>query len=92
MPLTNGHLGLPLWARVVALVGIPGAIALFLVYMGAQTLPSIQRELQTLRFAYEKSQDLQREMIARQTEIIRLMQRVCSNTARNDQERARCFD
>jgi hypothetical protein len=92
MPPANGTLSLPLWARVIALVGIPGAIALFLVYMGAQTLPSIQTELQTLRIAYEKTQDTQREMVAKQLEIIRLLQRVCTNTAKTDQERAKCFD
>lgn len=90
--LTNGHLGLPLWARVIALVGIPGAIALFTVYMQTVTLPALQRDVQTLRFSYEKTQDTQRELLARQAEIIRLMQRVCSNTAKSDQERARCFD
>jgi hypothetical protein len=88
----NGNLALPLWARVIALVGIPGAIAMFLVYAQTQTLPAIQRELQTLRISYEKALDTQRDLLAKQEEAVRLLQKVCSNTAKSDQERQRCFD
>lgn len=83
---------LPAWAHAIATIGIPGAIALFLVYVGSQTLPTLRRELVAIRISYEKIAQGQEDVIAREGEILRRLQRVCVNLAHDDQERAKCLD
>jgi len=40
---------LPVWARIMAIVGIPGSIAFFLVWTNAAALPTLQHDLTALR-------------------------------------------
>jgi hypothetical protein len=84
--------GLPLWSRVVAMVGIPGAIAFFLVWMGAQTLPQIQADMNAFRVGLERQHALYEQQVRSSEETFRLLQRICSNSAKTDEERQRCFD
>jgi len=84
--------GLPLWARVIAMVGIPGAIAFFLVWVGAQSLPTIQADLTAYRHEAEQQHQLFVQSLAQQAETYRLLQRICSNVSKTDEERQRCFD
>src|SRR5512139_756792 len=87
----GGIASLPTWIRAVTIIGIPGAIALFLVWIGAREVPRIN-------VAVERNQvlltDLQRQLSDQDEharEMYRMMQRICSNTAKNDDERTRCF-
>jgi len=84
--------GLPWWARVIAMVGIPGSIAFFAVWTGAQFLPAIQAELVSIRLEAERSRHLFEQSVAQVEENHRLLQRICSIIAKTDEERARCFD
>jgi hypothetical protein len=83
---------LPIWSRAVAVVGIPGAIAIFLVWVGAQELPKIKQQTQLTLEAVNRTNELLAEHARDTSEVARMLQRICSNTARNDEERARCFD
>jgi len=83
---------LPMWARVVAIVGIPGTLLSYLIYIGAQTLPAIQAELTALRIASEKNQLLYQSEVTQSEATFRLLQRICSNVAKSQEERQRCFD
>lgn len=84
--------GLPVWARVLFILGPIGAIAVFLVWKGANDLPDIHRqvvlnhtEIIAIRQALADHQQ--------QTDAIyRQLQRICSNTAKTEYERQRCFD
>src|SRR5262245_61956361 len=84
--------GLPAWARVVALVGIPGAIALFTVWIGFSTLPKLEAELIAMRLESERNRLAVQQQVTQGEQMYRLMQRICSNSAKNDDERNRCFD
>jgi len=84
--------GLPQWARVIALVGIPGAIALFLVWVGSQSLPKLEGELIATRMEAEKNRLVVQQQVTQGEQIYRMLQRICSNLAKSDEERGRCFD
>jgi hypothetical protein len=93
---------LPIWARMVGIVGPLGTIAFFLVYVGAQTLPALQTQLASARQAVES------EVVALRLETQRLGQVIALNQARTEEnhrllvricvavtegkDRAACFD
>ena len=83
---------LPLWARTITFVGIPGAIALYLVYIMSQTLPSILLGVEVLKQEAIKGREISQEQLAKQQDMYRLQQRICSNTAKDTLERGQCFD
>lgn len=74
------------------MVGIPGALAFFMVWVGANYLPKIYAEMVAMRLESEKSRLLS-ERQASQLELnYRILQRICSNIAKTPEERDRCFD
>ena len=84
--------GLPQWARVIALVGIPGAIAMFTVWIGFSTLPKLEAELIAMRLEAERNRIAVQTQVTQQEQLYRLMQRICANGAKDDDARGRCFD
>lgn len=84
--------GLPLWSRVVAMVGIPGAIAIFLVWTGASVLPKMHAEMQATRIENERARLMYEEKSQQIERTFRLLQRICSSVAKSEDERQRCFD
>jgi hypothetical protein len=84
--------GLPAWARFVWRIGIPGAIALFLVWQGASQLPQLVRQYEALRAQVAQIADVQSQHQRDSEATFRMLQRICSNTAKTDEERNRCFD
>jgi hypothetical protein len=91
-PDTGPFAGLPQWAKVVSIVGIPGGIALFLTWVGAQSLPEIRTELVAYRMEAERSRQVMQAQTAQSEQIYRLLQRICAEVAKSDEGRARCFD
>src|SRR5262245_7517133 len=91
-PAANPFAGLPQWARVIALVGIPGAIALFAVWVGSQSLPKLEAELIAMRLEAEKNRLVTQQQVTQSEQVYRILQRICSNLAKSDEERSRCFD
>lgn len=83
---------IPPWARAIGFIGIPGAIALFLVWAGANDIPRISREVEANQTGILYVQKLQEQQILKTEQTYRLLQRICSNTAKTDIERQRCFD
>lgn len=88
----NGLGGLPPWARAAAIVGIPGTIAMFLVWMGASEVPKISSRVEQNQAALLTVIEIQRQQDRRTEDLVRLLQRLCSNTARTADDRTRCFD
>ncbi len=86
------HLPLPVWAKTLVQIGGLAAIALYLTYMGAQTLPAMHRELIVLN---ERVASQEKANIAIGTSLDRLYLvtlQLCANLADNNQaERAACF-
>jgi hypothetical protein len=83
---------LPIWARVLAVIGIPGAIAIFLVWQGATELPRLSRQQEQLVVDVQRLQQMVSEQGINADSTYRLLQRICVNTAKTDTERQQCFD
>ena len=82
----------PVWARAVAIIGIPGAIALWLVWVGSNTIPAIERELIVVHEQLTQTQQLLQENLRTQQDLYRLEQKICANGAHTAEERGRCFE
>jgi len=84
--------GLPAWVKALAVVGIPGALCLYLVYVGSQSLPKLEAELIAMRLEAEKNRLVTQQQVTQSEQVYRILQRICSNLAKSDEERSRCFD
>lgn len=102
-PKTNGNgngnggvsaalANLPMWAKIISVAGPTAAIALYLVWVGAQTIPALAIAEAMNQAQLIKTQELLREHITQQQEVYRLMQRICVNTAKDAVERGQCFE
>ena len=80
------------WSQAIGIIGIPGAIAIFLVYVGATEIPKIARQQEQLHTAVQDNRARLAELAAIADDLTRHMQRICSNTAKDDDARQRCFD
>jgi hypothetical protein len=80
---------LPDWGKVAAYVGIPGVIALYLVWVLASSfnakLDAHDLEARTLaeQHAAETREGFR--------QLVPLLQQICANTAKTDDERAACW-
>jgi hypothetical protein len=83
---------LPWWVRAIAVIGIPGAIAVYLVFVGATEIPKIKTEITATRVEVLTLQKLMYEHIEQDAALHRMLQRICSNTAKNEDAKQRCFD
>ena len=83
--------GIPSWARAIAIIGIPGAIALWLVWIGGNTLPALQREIIVMNGQIAHTNELLNQSKADSQELYRLMQRVCAAASRSEDVRNSCF-
>lgn len=68
---------LPSWAKLILLLGPTGAIACYLVFINAQTLPRMEQNQQLLLTAFERQADQLREVALQQKENHRLMVKLC---------------
>lgn len=83
---------LPWWVRSIAIIGIPGAIAIFLVWVGSQEVPKIKAQGSETQAVALTNQKMIDELKKKQDAMFRMLQRICSNTARTEYDRQRCFD
>jgi len=83
---------LPVWARILGIVGIPGSIALFAVWFGSQSIPQLQNEVKMLREVVQHQNVLNEQIAARGAEHTRLLQKICSAAFAKEEEKQRCFD
>ena len=83
---------LPIWVRALGVIGIPGAIAVFLVWIFAQDVPRISRLVEANTTELDAQRELLKAQQIKTDETFRLLQRICNNTAKTEEERQRCFD
>jgi hypothetical protein len=91
---SNPFAGMSPWMRFIAFIGVPAAIALFLVYRldgrSAQELAGISAELR----AHQAVSTVMATEIADHKQetktLIVLMRQICVNTSKNDQQRREC--
>lgn len=72
------------WADAIARVGIPGAIALFVVYLGATQLPKLVIAVETAIVEVRLTRDLLREHMLQTERQTRILQQTCWNAAHGD--------
>jgi hypothetical protein len=72
------------WADAIARVGIPGAIALFVVYLGATQLPKLVIAVETTIVEIRMSRDLLREHMLQTSKQTWILQQTCWNSANGD--------
>ena len=92
--VTNGRdwTSLKAWASAIGVIGIPGTIAVFLVYIGATEIPKITRATDLAVVEIRANQRIMNEHTMQLDRILRMAQRICANTAKTDEQRERCFD
>ncbi len=88
---TGRFLNLPLWAKIITLVGPVGAIAFYLVWVGAQILPHLDQEILLNKAAMIKSQEMIQEGNEQAKENYRLLIRLCVNTSKTTAQSDECF-
>jgi len=80
--------GMPWWLKAIYTLGIPSALATYLVYFLVTTVIGNQRKMEenlnllSADYAYTVKSMQKLEF---------LMERICSNTTKNQQERNNCF-
>jgi len=80
------------WSQAIGIIGIPGTIAIFLVYMGASEVPRLARQQELMLREIQATQAQIAELVDLTATLIRIAQRSCSNSAKDDNARQRCFD
>jgi hypothetical protein len=87
----NGNGSISAWARAIAMVGIPGVIAIFLVYVGATEIPRIRMMVEENRKYTEFNRELLREHVAQNDELVRIVRWICVGVSKDDHDRRQCF-
>jgi hypothetical protein len=83
---------MPWWVRAIAVIGVPGVLVLYLVYSGVQELPATRRASEQAVTEVLQNREMLREHRLESQATFRLLQRICTNTARTQDERNSCFD
>ena len=83
------------WAIFVMVVGVPGLISLYVVYIGTKSLPAINAELIAMKFELAHHQEetmratTEQKMLLQQ--ILLTQQLICSQGERTLEGKQRCF-
>ena len=83
---------MPWWVRAIAIIGIPGVLAIYLVYIGAQEIPSIRRAAEQTQLEVIRNREVMGQLLIQTEALSRRVNRLCYNTAKTDADRDRCFD
>ncbi len=88
----NGsHATLKAWAQVIGMIGIPGVMAMWLVYVGSTEIPQIRRQQETIATEQRALRERQERVIELMNTLINVTQQACYNAGRDDNARQRCF-
>lgn len=85
--------GLPILAKITAIVGVPSMIAMYLVWVLTATVASaaqadaLKVQLATHVVSTEKAEDAQTRLVEEQTRLLRI---ICGEMARTDAARIAC--
>jgi hypothetical protein len=90
----NPFAGMSPWMRFIAFIGVPAAIALFLVYRldgrSADEIAGISSELRAHTAAANYSAAELTDHRSETKTLIALMRAICVNTSKTDQQRREC--
>lgn len=90
----NGRdwMSLRAWSQAIGIIGIPGAIAIYLVYIGATQVPKLVVGQEASMARDAATQEKIKELIEVQNATLRTLQKICVSLAKDDDGRQRCFD
>ena len=92
-PPKNGPFGgQPWWVQAIAWLGIPGVLVLYLVYSGVENVPAIRRSAERNTDEILRNREMIQALTQQSQINTRILQRICANTGKTDDERQRCFD
>lgn len=91
----NGKDGMPWQIKAIGLIGVPSAIAIYWTVVAAQDI-RLNQQAQKENLALHATQtsvvsEQNRELLVTLEELKRSMSKICTNTAKNYQERNDCF-
>lgn len=79
------------WSRIITLIGVPGVIAIYLVYQGSTQLPRIHDSQTAIMLACSANQEKIEELRDRIDVLESIIRRTCYNAARTNEDRNLCF-
>ena len=86
---------IPWWIRAVVYMGVPAAIACYLVYILAQTVTAsqgqVQTTLNTLVISVSSMQAEHNQIKMLNEAMLKVLQATCANAAQTEEKRANCF-
>ncbi|HET9024819.1 MAG TPA: hypothetical protein VFN64_09620 [Burkholderiaceae bacterium] len=80
------------WSQAIGIVGIPGTIAIFLVYVGATQVPALVQNQQQLLVEVRQNRERIAELQQAVNTLTRVAQRACAAAARDEAARQRCYE
>ena len=87
--------GIPWWIRAVVYMGVPAAIACYLVYILAQTVAASQTQVQstlnTLAVSVSTMQGEHVQIKVLNEAMLKVLQASCANAAQTEEKRVNCF-
>ena len=87
--------GLPWWLKAIYQVGVPSAIAVFLVWFVTQGMTFSINRIADNQDMLQKAINVQagnfEYLVREQMEVKGLLQQICANTAVTNKDRALCF-
>lgn len=93
--MDEGSDGIPWWVRAVIYMGVPAAIACYLVYILAQTVSASQFQMQstlnTLVLSVSAMQSEHGQIKMVNESMLRVLQASCVNSATSEEKRANCL-
>lgn len=82
----------PWWIGSIIKLGVPAAIALFLIWFIVSTIsPSITFIKENLVLHADSATRVGREIHEQNEKLMKVLQQICMNSAKNNQERNGCF-
>ena len=87
--------GIPWWIRAIVYMGVPAAIACYLVYVLAQTVAASQTQVQstlnTLVISVSGMQGEHTQIKVLNEAMLKVLQASCANAAQTEEKRVNCF-
>jgi hypothetical protein len=85
-------LPLPVWIKAIVALGVPGAIAMYVVWVGSNELPRLFEKVAQVYEVVTRVELNQGRIIDQIQANYRMSQRICANTAKTHADQQRCFD
>jgi hypothetical protein len=80
------------WSRAIAVVGIPGVIALAATWAWTTEIPKITRQVEMNNQEIQATRELLHSLDQKMEEQLRIQRWICAGLQKTDDDRRRCFE